>query len=119
MPYHRDGSNFPSWSAMPVIRHRVRGGHLHLPEYGLTVPCVDSTILYFWGQKHVHGVTPITPAPRGKSYRFTIVYYARRGMKDCATFARETAVARARRTARETKMAAEAKARLGEAAPTP
>jgi len=119
MPYHRDGSNFPSWSAMPVIRHRTRGGHLHLPEYGLTVPCDDSTILYFWGQKYVHGVTPMTPAPRGAAYRFTIVYYARQGMKDCATYARETAAARARRTARETKMAAEVRTRLDQAATTP
>jgi len=104
MPYHRDGSNFPTWSAMPVIRSGVRGGHLHLPEWDLTFPCSDGTALFWWGQKHVHGVTPLrmlSPA----AYRFSVVYYALRGMKDCATWARESADGRRRRTEREDAIA--------------
>lgn len=112
MPYHRDGSNFPTWSAMPVIRSGVRGGHLHLPEYDLVVPCQNGTVIYWWGQRIVHGVTPLrTPSfmlgqPSRPSYRFSIVYYAMRGMKDCATFALDTAAGQARRTEREEQMAA-------------
>lgn len=104
MPYHRDGSNFPTWSAMPVIRRGMAGGYLHLPEHDLTVPCADGTVVFFWGQRLVHGVTPMRARGKG-SYRFTVVYYAIRGMKDCATFARELDTGRVRRTAREQAVA--------------
>lgn len=104
LPYHRDGFNFPTWSAMPVVRRGVRGGHLHLPEYDLMVPCADSTVTYFPGYRYVHGVTPLRKvSPSG--YRISIVYYALRGMKDCRTAAEETRYARQRRTQRETDMA--------------
>jgi hypothetical protein len=105
LPYHRDGFNFPTWSAMPVLRRGVAGGHLHLPEYDLTVPCRDGWGVFFCGQQLVHGVTPMRrTAPDG--YRYSVVYYALRGMKDCATYAEETAHARRRRTEREIGMAA-------------
>jgi hypothetical protein len=105
LPYHRDGFNFPTWSAMPVLRRGVEGGHLHLPEYDLTVACRDGWGVFFCGQQLVHGVTPMRrTAPDG--YRFSVVYYALRGMKDCHTYAEETAHARRRRTEREKGMAA-------------
>lgn len=103
LPYHRDGFNFPTWSAMPVLRRAVRGGHLHLPEYGLTVPCADSTVTYFPGKIYVHGVTPLTRAqPDG--YRFSVVYYALRGMLTCREAAEEARLGRLRRTEREAEM---------------
>lgn len=105
MPYHRDGSNFPTWSAMPVVRAGVRGGALSMPEHNLVFPCADGTVLFWWGQRLVHGVTPMRHLRRD-AYRYTIVYYALRGMKDCATYARETALGQQRRTAREESMAA-------------
>ena len=52
----------------------------------------------------MHGVTPMTPSAKD-SYRYSIVYYALRGMKDCFTFAVETAKARESRTNREDNMA--------------
>jgi hypothetical protein len=105
LPYHRDGFNFPTWSAMPVLRRGVAGGHLHLPEYDLTVACRDGWGVFFCGQQLVHGVTPMRrTAPDG--YRFSVVYYALRGMKDCHTYAEETAHARRKRTEREKGMAA-------------
>jgi hypothetical protein len=105
LPYHRDGFNFPTWSAMPVLRRGVAGGHLHLPEYDLTVACRDGWGVFFCGQQLVHGVTPMRrTAPDG--YRYSVVYYALRGMKDCATYAEETAHARRKRTEREKGMAA-------------
>lgn len=104
LPYHRDNFNFPAWSAMPVLRRGVRGGHLHLPEYGLTLPCADGYANYFKGKELVHGVTPITRTqPDG--YRFSIVYYALRGMKDCFTAAVETEYAQRKRSEREREMA--------------
>jgi hypothetical protein len=38
------------------------------------------------------------------AYRVSVVYYALRGLKDCHTFAEETARAAVRRTERETKL---------------
>lgn len=100
LPYHRDRANFPTWSAMPVLRRGVIGGHLHVPEYGLTVSCRDAMVVYFNGAGLVHGVTPIrSRQPDG--YRFSIVHYSIRGMKDCHTEALEQAEAARRRTSRE------------------
>lgn len=106
LPYHRDRNNFPVWSAMPVLRRGVAGGHLHLPEYGATIACRDGWGVFFGGWQLVHGVTPMRlTAPDG--YRYSVVYYSLRGMKDCATAAEETRSAWASRTARE-RAAAEA-----------
>lgn len=105
LPYHRDGFNFPTWSAMPVLRRGVRGGHLHLPEYGITVPCDDSTVTLFTGFQYVHGVTPIRKLKKDDGYRISVVYYALRGMKNCREAAEEAAYGRLRRTEREAAMA--------------
>lgn len=104
LPYHRDGFNFPTWSAMPVIRRGVRGGHLHLPEYDLVVPCQDGYAVYFAGHQLVHGVTPITLKQKD-GYRYSVVFYALRGMKDCYTYAVETAEGQRKRSERERRMA--------------
>jgi hypothetical protein len=105
LPYHRDGFNFPTWSAMPVLRRGVRGGHLHLPEYEITVPCDDSTVTLFTGFQYVHGVTPIRKLKKDDGYRISVVYYALRGMKNCREAAEEAAYGRRRRTEREEAMA--------------
>lgn len=103
LPYHRDGFNFPTWSAMPVLRRGLRGGALHVPEYGLTVGCADATVIYFPGKLYVHGVTPLRRAvPDG--YRFSVVYYALRGMRTCREGAEEARLGRLRRTEREADM---------------
>jgi hypothetical protein len=104
LPYHRDGFNFPTWSAMPVIRRGVDGGHLHLPEYDLTVACRDGWAVFFCGQQLLHGVTPMR-LTKPDGYRFSVVYYALRGMKDCHTYAEETRAAQNRRAQRERGMA--------------
>lgn len=104
LPYHRDNFNYPAWSAMPVLRRGTRGGHLHLPEYGITLPCQDGYANFFKGKELVHGVTPITRT-RADGYRFSIVFYALQGMKDCFTHAVETEYAQRRRSEREREMA--------------
>lgn len=100
MPYHTDSSNFDVWSAMPVVRRGIRGGHLHIPEYGATVECRDSWAVWFPGYRLVHGVTPMK-AEAADAYRYSVVFYALRGMQDCATTAMETTYAKVKRTERE------------------
>lgn len=103
LPYHLDRANFPTWVAMPVVRRHMRGGYLSMPEYGMTCACRDGYVLFMVGQQLVHGVTPMTPiAP--DAYRYSIVYYALKGMKDCFTTAVEQRRARQTRTAREATM---------------
>jgi hypothetical protein len=99
LPYHRDGNNFEAWSVMPG----VRGGHLHIPEYNLVIPCRDGYSVAFYGKRLVHGVTPMRKLD-GEAYRVSVVYYALRGLKDCHTFAEETALAAVKRTEREDRL---------------
>lgn len=100
LPYHYDQNNFDMWSAMPVIRRGTRGGALNIPEYEACIECRDGWVLFFPGFRLLHGVTPIAHVAKD-AYRFTVVYYCLRGMKDCFTYAVEQAEARKRRTARE------------------
>jgi hypothetical protein len=103
LPYHRDRANFETWSAMPVIRRGMIGGHLSMPEYGITINCRDGWSLLFNGHRYVHGVTPMQ-AKAKDSYRYSVVFYALRGMKDCHTYAVEVGEARRNRTKREEAM---------------
>lgn len=105
LPYHRDRFNFSTWSAMPVVRRGVRGGHLHLPEYDVVLPCADSTVILFPGERLLHGVTPLERLRGGEGYRISVVYYALKGMKTCLEYAQELAQGTIARTARETDMA--------------
>jgi hypothetical protein len=116
LPYHRDGMNFHTWSAMPSLRYGTGGGHLHLPEYDITYPVRDGEVTWFCGKDLIHGVTPMYTRARftqEQAYRYSIVYYALAGMKDCRTFAEETTQSAARRTARERRMATELLERIG------
>jgi hypothetical protein len=103
LPYHRDRANFETWSAMPVLRRGMSGGHLSMPEYGITVNCRDGWSLLFNGHRYVHGVTPMKLKSKD-GYRYSIVFYALRGMKDCHTYALEVGEARRKRTEREEGM---------------
>lgn len=100
LPYHRDEMNFYAWSAMPVVRRGVKGGHLHIPEYDRTVACRDGWVVDFMGKTLIHGNTPIRSV-EADGYRISIVYYALRGMKDCYTYADELRRGQIKRTARE------------------
>jgi uncharacterized protein YodC (DUF2158 family) len=82
------------------------GGYLHVPEYGIVFRVDDGDVTWFCGRDLVHGVTPMTTRKKG-GYRYTVVYYALAGMKDCRTYAEETAAGAQRRTEREQKMARE------------
>lgn len=113
LPYHRDGFNYPVWTAMPVLRRHARGGYLHIPEYDAVVASRDGWAVFFPGYELVHGVTPINITQDG-GYRYSVVYYALKGMKDCFTHAVETQYALTRRTEREQTMASEMAERLNQ-----
>lgn len=74
--YHYDRNNTPdTWSAMITVRAGTRGGHLHIADYDITLPCRDGDVCFFPGMDLMHGVTPIQPSLKG-GYRFTAVYYS-------------------------------------------
>ena len=74
--YHYDKNNVPdTWSAMIVLRAGTKGGHLHIADYDITVPCRNGDLLFFPGMNYAHGVTPITESLKG-GYRFSAVYYS-------------------------------------------
>lgn len=100
LPYHFDGANFPTWSAMPVVRRGMRGGYLDVPEYNIVCACRDGWVIFFVGNQLLHGVTPMRAVAKD-AYRYSIVYYALKGMKDCFTYAVEQSRAREKRTERE------------------
>jgi hypothetical protein len=108
LPYHYDGNNFDMWSAMPVIRRGIRGGYLSIPEYDAVIECRDGWVLFFPGYRLLHGVTPISHVTKD-AYRYTVVYYCLRGMKDCFSYAVEQKEARKRRTEREVGLASAVK----------
>lgn len=95
--YHFDAGNFKEvWSAMIVLKDRIAGGFLSMPQYGVACEVANNSIFYFDGQNILHGVTPIKKlAP--DSRRFSIVYYSLRAMWDCQPLRDEIARARMRR----------------------
>jgi hypothetical protein len=100
LPYHYDGANFPTWSAMPVIRRGMRGGYLDVPEYDIVCSCRDGWVIFFVGNQLLHGVTPMRAVAKD-AYRYSVVYYALRGMKNCFEYAVEQKRGRQNRTRRE------------------
>jgi hypothetical protein len=90
LPYHKDSGNLiGSWSAMLSIRKNMNGGHLHLPEYGVTLGIPDRSVTIFNGQALWHGVTPMMAAKKD-AYRFTIVWYAKKKICQCGCSKDET-----------------------------
>lgn len=100
LPYHYDRNNFDAWSAMPVVRREVSGGHLHIPALGLVIDCRDGDVLFFNGNRHMHGVTPMRRT-RPSGYRISAVYYPVARMAKCLPAAQELARGRAKRSGRE------------------
>lgn len=100
LPYHFDANNMPCWSAMPVIRRGVRGGHLHIPAYDLVIACRDGDVVMFPGYELIHGVTPLRRV--GDGYRISAVYYTVAQMRLCGTVDGELERGRTLRTERET-----------------
>lgn len=83
LKYHFDSGNYRNvYSCMIAFKHKIEGGHLSVPEYGIGLEIGDATALMFDGQELLHGVTPmkkLSPYSR----RYTIVYYSLQGMWEC------------------------------------
>lgn len=95
--YHFDSGNFKNvWSAMIVLKHKVAGGYLAMPEYDVLVEVANHSVFYFDGQGILHGVTPIKKLA-SDSRRFSIVYYSLQQMWNCQPLREEIARARMRR----------------------
>jgi len=106
--YHFDSGNFNNvWSAMIVLKDRIAGGYLAMPEYDILCDVSDSSIFYFDGQGILHGVTPIKKLAED-SRRFSIVYYSLKAMWNCQPLREEIARARMRREITEQKRRAKA-----------
>ena len=67
---------------MLSVRRHLNGGHLFLPEYDVALAVPDSSLVMFSGQTIWHGVTPFFPT-RHDAYRYTFVWYAKAGMREC------------------------------------
>jgi hypothetical protein len=101
--YHFDSGNFSNvWSAMIVLKHKISGGYLSMPEYDVLVEVANHSIFYFDGQAILHGVTPITKLA-SDSRRFSLVYYSLKAMWNCQPLRDEIARARMRREEVEQK----------------
>lgn len=101
--YHRDAGNYKDvYSNMVVIKKDIEGGHLRVPGLDVCIPCLDGTLVYFDGQRFVHGVTPIKKKSL-KSYRYSVVYYTLKHMEECLSFYDEIEHGRLDRTKREYK----------------
>ena len=81
--YHFDAGNFNDvYSNMLAYKKDIEGGYLALPEYNVGLEIANNSVLFFDGQKILHGVTPIKyKSPN--AYRYTLVYYTLKQMWKC------------------------------------
>ena len=75
---------------MVVFKHKVKGGHLSMPEYNVKFECADNTAMMFDGQEILHGVTPIKKESE-HSRRYSIVYYSLQQIWNCLPLDEELA----------------------------
>jgi hypothetical protein len=103
--YHFDAGNIQGvFSNMVVLKNGIRGGHLSCPEFNIKFELKSGSVIFFDGQKILHGVTPIQKIhPHG--YRYSAVYYSLKGMWNCLPIAEEVNRIRDRKLAREIKRA--------------
>lgn len=93
--HHRDAGNFQHcWSCMYVFSRDMRGGMLVVPRYRIALEFCGADLVMFDGAALMHGVTKIKRMNR-QSYRYSVVFYALKGMAKCGT--REQELARVRR----------------------
>lgn len=105
LPYHFDTGNFADvWSCMLVFKHRVQGGYLSVPEFGLGFQLKNNSLFMFDGQGILHGVTPITKTHH-TAYRYSIVYYSLQQIWNCLPLDEELIRIRKVKTEREQKRA--------------
>ncbi len=102
---HYDAGNFKDvFSNMVVLKNGIKGGYLSCPEFDIKFELKNNSVIFFDGQKILHGVTPIHKVhPQG--YRYSVVYYSLKAMWNCLPIADEVNRIRDRKLAREIKRA--------------
>jgi len=92
LKYHHDNGNFKNvLSAMWVFRDgELTGGHQGWQEDKVKFKFFNGSLIFFDGQKIIHGVTPMD----GKGNRFSIVFYSLAAMWHCRTLDEELENAR-------------------------
>lgn len=100
--FHCDAGNFPdNWSCMVALQRDVAGGYLVIPEWRTALDFGENpSLVFFDGAKWMHGVSDIRKKS-GRSYRYTVVYYALAKMCQCDTIKAEIARIRELKTQRE------------------
>lgn len=89
LPYHFDRSNVENGLSIQVnLRRNATGGALHFPEYNLWLANDDLTVAVFRGGAVYHAVTPIH-LQTTDAHRYSIVFYAKQGLRRCGPFAAE------------------------------
>jgi hypothetical protein len=105
LTYHHDGGNFDDcWSVMVVFARDIEGGLLNVPELGLAFKFGFAGLICFDGSRFLHGVTPIR-VRSSLGYRYSVVWYALKGMSRCLTPTDELTRVRQVRAEREAKRA--------------
>jgi hypothetical protein len=86
LPMHKDSGNIVgSWSAMLAVRQGIGGGMLYLADYDVYLAVPHGSISIFDGQSVLHGVTPFSVTDSADAYRYTLVTYAKTGMRRCSS----------------------------------
>ena len=99
--YHFDKGNYSGrWSAMFTYKRDIEGGHLAIPEMGISFKCSSNCLVMFDGQSFLHGVTPIVKRTK-KARRWTAVFYSLKNMWNCEPYTDEVEAMRATRTLTE------------------
>lgn len=99
LPYHFDAGNVPGrWSAMLTFKRGCDGGDLVLPEINAGIRLADSSLLFFDGQRFLHGVTPFKLDEKG--HRITVVFYTMKQIWKCLPPHEELDRAQQKETAR-------------------
>lgn len=99
LPYHFDAGNVPGrWSAMLTFKRGCEGGDLVLPEINAGIRLADSSLLFFDGQRFLHGVTPFKLEEKG--HRVTVVFYTMKQIWKCLPPTEELERAQQNETAR-------------------
>jgi len=100
--YHRDKGNFPgSWNCMLAWLREADGGRTVFPAIGAAFDFSQPALTSFHAEQYLHGVTRIRRRPGGK--RYSVVYYAMKGLTQCGTPDEEIERFRRVRTERERK----------------
>lgn len=82
LTYHRDAANYAGmWSAMYAYSGPA-GGQLVIPELGVAFAFQTPTLIFFDGQRWLHGVAPVRRTSSIQR-RYSVVFYCMRALRGC------------------------------------